>query len=212
MPRIVCLADVHNRTNFTVPPGDILVVAGDLTGRGSVQEVSSFLKWLADLPHQHKIIIAGNHDFLFEQESGLARAMVKSSNCIYLQDSAVTVEGLKIWGSPWQPWFYDWAFNLERGPDIKKYWDLIPEDIDILLTHGPPHGILDRTVEGAAVGCEELIKVVSRIKPKLHVFGHIHHSYGMQQQDGTIFVNASVCNEKYQAVNPVQVVEINRGK
>jgi len=90
----------------------------------------------------------------------------------------VIIEGVKFYGSPWQPRFFDWAFNLDRGEEIKKKWDLIPMDTDVLITHGPPYGILDLTHEGEKVGCEELMKAVLRVQPKIHIFGHIHEAYG----------------------------------
>ncbi|MFN8395634.1 MAG: metallophosphoesterase [Bacteroidia bacterium] len=129
-------------------------------------------------------------------------------NVIYLNDSGVEIEGVKIWGSPIQPWFFDWAFNRQRGADIAKHWALIPEDTDILVTHGPPYGILDRTDDGKLVGCEELIKVVERIRPKIHVFGHIHEAHGSLIKDGTHYVNASILNLRYMRVWDATVVEI----
>jgi Icc-related predicted phosphoesterase len=117
------------------------------------------------------------------------------SNCTYLIDDMVTVEGLNIYGSPWQPTFFDWAFNLDRGAPLKEKWDLIPSTgVDILVTHGPPMGILDKVYDGERVGCEELAKAVKeRIKPRLHVFGHIHEEAGRLDQDGIIYVNAATC-------------------
>lgn len=110
------------------------------------------------------------------------------------------MEGIKFYGSPWQPWYYDWAFNEQRGEKIKAKWDLIPEDTDVLITHGPPMGILDKTLESGHVGCEELVKAVHRIKPKLHIFGHIHEDHGELRLHGTHFVNAASCNLKYKPV------------
>lgn len=207
MPTLVCMADVHNFTDFHVPAGDILIVAGDLTGKGTVTEAARFLHWMSSLPHQHKVVVAGNHDFLFERDHALASSMVRAAGIEYLQDTGLEIMGLKFWGSPWQPWFHNWAFNV-RGPSIKKYWDLIPDDTDVLVTHGPPKGILDLIPDGQHVGCPELTEAVQRIKPKLHVFGHIHHSHGRLDTDQTVFVNAAVCSEAYRPVQPVQVVEL----
>lgn len=209
MTRIVCISDTHNQQGrFKVPGGDILIHAGDLTGRGTLPEVAAANEWLGRLPHKDKIVIAGNHDFLFEREGALARSLV--TNATYLQDSLVEVQGLKIWGSPWQPWFYDWAFNLPRGEALRQKWEMIPDGIDILVTHGPPMGILDRTDRGEHVGCEDLREIVARMSasPRLHVFGHIHEAYGIHRTEGTTFVNASVCDLGYRPTNKPVVIDL----
>ena len=204
--RIVCLSDTHDlHAEIVVPDGDLLIHAGDVSQGGQPEEIRAFADWFAALPHRHKVLIAGNHDFLFERESEHARTLV--TNAVYLCDEAVEIEGLRIWGSPWQPWFYDWAFNLARGPEIRAKWDLIPEDCDILVTHGPPAGHGDVTVRGEGVGCEDLREAVRRVRPRLHVFGHIHEGYGLTRADGTVFVNASSCDVRYRPVNPPIVLE-----
>ncbi len=209
MTRIVCISDTHNRQeNLRVPDGDVLVHAGDLTGRGTIPEITAVNRWLGELPHPHKVVIAGNHDFLFERDSALARSLL--TNAIYLQDSSVEVEGLMVWGSPWQPWFYDWAFNLPRGESLRRKWEQIPEGLDILITHCPPSGILDETAAGEHAGCEELAARLSamRAPPRLHVFGHIHESYGIRREVRTEFVNASVCDLSYQPINAPVVTDL----
>ena len=209
--RIVCLSDthlIHRKGAIEVPDGDLLVHAGDATYRGKPKEIRQFNDWFAGLPHRHKIFVAGNHDFGFEREPDAARALLDSS-ITYLMDAEVVIEGLRIWGSPWQPWFHDWAFNLPRGPDIRAKWQLIPAGIDVLITHGPPLGIGDRTVFGDDVGCADLLdEIRSRIKPRLHVFGHIHEGYGRYQQDGVTYVNACTVDEQYQLRNPPVVVDL----
>lgn len=213
MPRIVAISDTHSRhQNFDpLPDGDILIHAGDATVKGNFGEVVEFNRWLGTLPHKHKIFVAGNHDFIFEKSPDIARGLI--TNATYLQDSFVIIEGLKIYGSPWQPRFYDWAFNLDRGRDIARKWAMIPEDTDVLVTHGPPHGILDMvsdrwTGTAEAVGCEELLPVVQRIKPRLHIFGHIHASYGQLVQDGIHFVNAASCDESYKIAYAPIVIDL----
>ena len=212
MTRIICISDTHNRhDDIIVPDGDILIHAGDATNGGTVEEVAAFGKWFASLPHRHKIFIAGNHDWLFERAPELAQNLL-SSKITYLQDSFVEVENFKIYGSPWQPRFFDWAFNLNRGAEIAAKWRLIPRDTDILITHGPPFGVLDAAPRGEFpdenVGCEELIKFVQTIKPRLHVFGHIHHSYGTTEINQTIFANAANCDESYEPVNAPLVFDL----
>ena len=207
MPRIVCISDTHTRhEELEMPPGDILVHAGDLTDLGAETDVVDFDRWLGTLPYPHKIVIAGNHDFIFERDPVRARRLI--TNAVYLQDSEVEVEGLRFWGSPWQPWFYDWAFNLERGEPLAAKWRLIPERTDVLITHGPPAGIGDATHRDEHVGCADLLAAVRRIGPRLHVFGHIHEGYGRWSGVPTTFVNASCCDLAYRAANPPIVVEL----
>ena len=130
------------------------------------------------------------------------------SNCFYLQDSGCEIEGLKFWGSPWQPVYGGWAFNLPRGEELREKWEMIPLTTDILVTHCPPKGIGDFIKPGRHEGCEDLLNAVLRIKPKLHVFGHIHEDYGLHKHEHTTFVNASICNFDYEPINPAIVVDI----
>lgn len=177
--------------------GDILICAGDVSSRGSLPEIKQFLDWFADQDYSYLILIPGNHDFGFEKSWDYLKQYCEDKGIIVLNDSGCEVEGIKIWGSPIQPWFHDWAFNRWRGAPIKKHWDLIPEDTEILITHGPPYGILDRTRHGDIVGCKDLLEKIKKTKIKLHVFGHIHEGAGYQYKDGITYVNASVLDEYY---------------
>ncbi len=209
--RIVCVSDTHGQhSKLRLPPGDILVHAGDFMTFGDVpEEIIDFDRWLQHQPHRHKIVIAGNHDLMFERQPGFARTLLPSA--IYLENSSIELEGLRIWGSPVQPEFNNWAFNVARGAAIRRYWQMIPEDTDILITHGPPHGVLDKPrPSGTHLGCEELAKKVEQLRPKLHVFGHIHGGHGQSQSklSPTKFVNASVVDEAYRLVHEAQVVDV----
>jgi Icc-related predicted phosphoesterase len=188
--RIVCVSDTHARHHLTiVPEGDVLVFCGDLTRRGSLEDIEKFNHWLGTLPHPHKVMICGNHDFAFQTTPTEARARI--TNAIYLEDSGCEIEGLTFYGSPWQPWFGGWAFNLPRGEELAKVWAKIPPAVDVLITHGPPEGILDRNHGDDLCGCRDLLNRVLDVKPRLHVFGHIHEAAGRSDIDGIIFVNAS---------------------
>ena len=205
--RLVCISDTHNRqTDLQLPAGDVLVHAGDFTGHGRVDEVAAFADWLRAQPHAHKVVIAGNHDWLFERQPARARAMLHG--CTYLQDEAAVVAGLRFWGSPWQPWFYDWAFNLERGAALRAKWDLIPEGTEVLVTHGPPMGLGDRTVAGEHVGCQDLLEAIARVRPRVFVCGHIHEGYGTYRAGDTQVVNASTCDVRYRPIQPPVVVDL----
>jgi predicted phosphodiesterase len=207
MTRIVCISDTHMlHDQVSVPPGDVLIHAGDFSNQGALSDVEKFNAWLGALPHRHKIVIAGNHDFCFEWNAQEAQDLL--SSCVYLQDSGIEVEGFKIWGSPWQPRFFDWAFNLDRGEPLREKWSLIPPDTDILITHGPARGHGDRTVTGEDVGCEDLLDRLRQLEPLLHVFGHIHEGYGVTNEGPTICVNACNCTLRYQATQAPIVVDL----
>ncbi len=205
--RCVVISDTHGlHDQLDVPDGDVLVHAGDLTRHGALEDVASLDAFLAGLPHRHKVVIAGNHDFCFERQPRLARQMLR--HAIYLEDEAVTLDGVRFWGSPWQPWFYDWAFNLERGPEIRAKWDLIPIETDVLVTHGPPFGHGDLTSRGERAGCADLLDRIRELRPTHHFFGHIHEGYGVTHNGETTFVNASVCDLGYRPVQAPVVIDI----
>lgn len=198
--RIVAISDTHDmHDRISIPDGDILVHGGDISMRGRVEDIQAFDRFLGRLPHRHKIVIAGNHDFCFEREPVRAREAI--TNAIYLQDEAVTVEGIRFYGSPWQPWFFDWAFNLRRGAPLREKWALIPPDTDVLITHGPPLGHGDRTSRGEDVGCADLLARIAEVRPRLHVFGHIHEGYGVTRDDHTTYLNACCSTLRYRPTN-----------
>jgi len=206
--RIVAISDTHNLlSKIRIPDGDLLIHAGDLTMGGTLREIARALHELRQLPHQHKVIIAGNHDWLFQKEPALARSLVPPE-IEYLQDSYADIGGLSIWGSPWQPWFCDWAFNGPRDGSLKHIWSMIPDKTDILITHGPPAGHGDTLTDGNQVGCVDLRDAVARIRPKLHVFGHIHEGHGTTTNGHTKFVNASICDEAYRPILTPIVIDL----
>ena len=205
--RIVAISDTHTRhKQIKIPPGDVLIHAGDFSGYGHLWEAKNFFDWLVTLPHKHKVVVAGNHDRAFEMFSKDARALVPSG-VVYLQDEEATVGGLKIYGSPWQPFFLNWAFNVVRG-ELWRKWQWIPEKLDILITHGPPSGNLGGVLNGEELGDEELYDAIMKKRPRLHVSGHIHGGHGRREKDGIIFVNAAICTEEYAPTNPPIVVDL----
>lgn len=213
--KIDCIADLHGYKP-ELSGGDLLIVAGDLTARDTASQHGQYCHWQFDLPYEKIIFIAGNHDGYIQKRPDLyIDGCDNKGKIAYLQDSVIEYKGFKIWGSPWTPTFYDWNFMKDRGEDIKKMWDLIPDDIDILVTHGPPFGIQDevtmssRATEGKFAGCEELRNALERFKKlKLHVFGHIHNSYGKVIVNGVIHVNAAIMDEDYRPVNKPITVEL----
>jgi predicted phosphodiesterase len=222
--RITLISDTHTKHDELsydpkdLPGGDLLIHAGDImnSGRNPV-DINQFCKWFDGLnQYEHKVFIAGNHDRIFETDPEMASEIYTSYKWIdYLQDDWIivgdddphspNVKTAKIYGSPWQPEFYNWAFNLpRRGDELMAKWDAIPKDTDILITHGPPQDHLD--VSGPPynephLGCELLRVKVDEQPPKIHVFGHIHGGYGYKFHNGTHFFNASILNERYEYAN-----------
>jgi Icc-related predicted phosphoesterase len=215
--RIIAISDTHSlhrKMTKKLPEGDLLIHAGDITNNGSIEDVIDFSNWSKNLPYQYKVIIAGNHDFCFDPNSPrlnynpeVAKILI-DAGWNYLFDSSCKINKIKIYGSPYQPWFYNWAFNKQRGTDIKLIWDKIPEKIDVLITHGPPYKILDQTATGQFVGCEDLLAKVNKIKPKIHIFGHIHEAYGTFETKYTKFVNASICTLQYKPTNLPVIIDL----
>jgi Icc-related predicted phosphoesterase len=233
--KIVAISDSHgqHRDIKDLPEADVIIHAGDISSVGRPKEVRDFLDWFSKLPYKYRIFVAGNHDFFFDYDWKAATVMGRARfenqyagiyikeqvdamlaefpGVTYLNDSSIDIDGVKIWGSPITPWFHDWAFNRARGEEIKKHWDLIPLDTDILITHGPVDKILDRTMEGDHTGCEELLKKVLETNVKFHICGHIHEGYGTYETgDGRAFINASVLNRDYRLINKPIVFEFNK--
>ena len=210
MPKLTFISDTHNlHSKIKIEPCDILIHTGDATGRGTIPEISSFLYWLSNQPAQHKVFVSGNHDWIYQKDPQMASMLISQySDITYLQDSMVELMGLKIYGSPWTPRFYDWAF-MGDPPLLETKWSQIPDGIDILLTHGPAYGILDDTDDNDKAGCKTLRHhILTRIKPKVFCSGHIHEGYGQLKVDDTLFINASSCNSSYRPVNPPITIEV----
>lgn len=204
--KIVAISDTHGR-KIPIPDGDILIHAGDFTSTGQIHEIVNFNTWLGKLPHPKKIVCAGNHDMFFERDYHFAKSLL--TNATYLQDDLIEFEGKKIYCSPWTPTFCNWAFMRDRGQSILQKWVNIPAGIDILVTHGPPWGILDTIGRDTEhLGCVDLYnEVTTRVKPKIHIFGHIHGGQGRVEKNDILFVNASICDEAYVAINkPIDIL------
>lgn len=200
--QITTISDTHGlHHQLRLPGGDLLIHAGDVCNRGTQHEANNFIEWFEKQSYTNKVFIAGNHDFFFENFSQEEIQKVLPKNIFYLNDSEIEIEGIKIWGSPITPEFHNWAFNRKRGNEIEKHWELIPNDTDILITHGPPYGILDKTFQNTDVGCINLLEKVEIVQPKYHIFGHIHESCGSVKKGSTTFINASSFDLLYKMRN-----------
>lgn len=204
--RLVCLSDTHNfHHDVIIPEGDILIHAGDCTDGGTRNETDNFLKWFSAQPHQYKILVPGNHDFYFEKPEYIERV---PSNINLLIDDGLEIKGTNFWGSPVTPGMENWAFNKERGLEIRKHWQLVPPQTDILITHTPPYGILDEISSGIKLGCEELAQNLKVVQPKLHLFGHIHHAAGSTKRSNTKFFNLSILDERHRIMHSPLVLDV----
>jgi predicted phosphodiesterase len=218
--KVTLISDTHSKhkqLDGDLPGGEILIHAGDFMNSGYVKtEATEFFDWFDAIDnYDTKILIAGNHDRIMENDPEWAQGILTGYKTIeYLQDDDLTLyydghngdfpeDNVHIYGSPWQPAFYDWAFNLPRNSEeMKSKWDAIPTNTDILITHGPPFGYQDIPGgQSIRVGCEMLRYRVDEIKPKIHVFGHIHGANGYYFNGHTHFFNASVLNERYSYSN-----------
>ena len=229
--RITFISNTHTKHGLIpmedLPGGDLLIHAGDIMNSGyNKNDIHDFCTWFQSLKqYEDKLFIAGNHDRMFENYPLEANTIVNNySNITYLQDDDFVIyrdgpngdmpeNNIRIYGTPWQPEFYNWAFNLPRcGQDLMRVWNQIPKNTDILITHGPPQDHLD--VSGPPhnephLGCALLRVKVDEQPPKIHVFGHIHGGYGYKFHNGTHFINASVLNEQYEQVNKPLTVDWN---
>ena len=219
--KLAIISDTHGSHGLVpeMPEADVFIHAGDFMNSGRYwDEITSFNTWLEtiDLPKNRKLVCAGNHDILFDEyhtgsgSTEARQARYKITNATYLQDEEIVINGLKFYFSPWTPYFMGWGFNVSRGPEIAQFWKKIPEDTNVLVTHGPPMGILDKVDKNEQLtsgrspnlGCEDLNRRVQQLPNlKVHAFGHIHGSRGVLSRGilakPVTYVNASFLNEAY---------------
>lgn len=207
--KITAISDLHGHLPHfeEINQSEVLFIAGDICPNGNAKQQlywleTKFKVWLNTI----KIPvfgIAGNHDWPFFSEKfpELKKRIDKIGlNWTYLQDSGAEIHGFKIWGTPWQPEFFDWAFNLKEQ-DLAEKFKLIPLDTDILISHGPPHGYGDYVIrDNENVGSVSLLNRIKDVNPKLCIFGHIHENRGVWESEKTIFVNVTIVNERYKMV------------
>jgi Icc-related predicted phosphoesterase len=218
--KIVCISDVHNKyQKLVIPECDILISAGDYSFTGTPTEVNQFHAWFSLQPGKHKISVQGNHELGVEKDFQLSKQLAQHEcpGVHFIDEGLVEIEGLKIWCSAITPEFCDWAWNRNQF-DIIRHWKMIPDDINILVTHGPPYGILDQTtyangdIRPGFLGCPRLLERIKELKDlDLHFFGHIHHPGGQQKHlFGKSFYNAAVCDEMYCPTNPITIVDYEK--
>ena len=211
MTTFTLISDTHGLHRKIHPPAaDVLIHCGDCTTYGDLQEVANLNEWFGTLPFEHIVLTPGNHDWAFQDDPATARKLV--TNAHLLIDESVTIDGFKIYGSPFTPRFYNWAFMLDYDYELTQKWSRIPDDTDVLVTHGPPHGKLDWShYQKDHVGCHALRERIKEVRPMLHAFGHIHLDGGKAMEDAhTIYVNASVCDESYRPTNEILTIALEK--
>jgi len=211
--RICCISDTHNKhKQLIIPECDFLIHCGDISSMGYEHEIVGFLSWFKKQKARYKIFVSGNHDWMFERNRQLAKSLIPKG-IIYLEDEAIEIEGLNFYGTPVQLEFCNWAFNRTEE-SLARYWEAIPDNTDILITHSPPYGVLDEVgSNGNRVGSPSLIdNVMDRVKPLIHCFGHIHSGHGATKLDKTLYINASNLDERYQVAYMPIILEMNELK
>jgi len=218
--KIMFLSDTHGRhLEITelygeLPYVDIIVHSGDCTRYGEFEETDLFMNWFSKQNAKHKVLVAGNHDFVLQQMDRRNWLLANNYGVTYLEDSFINIDGLGIYGSPWSPVFGMWAFMKHRNAELDEVWQKVPTDgsVDLLVTHSPRYGRFDVSVRGNYnVGCEMLANRINDIHPKVHVFGHIHECGGMIKEEtevpvkGMVSLNASLLNIRYVLANPIWI-------
>lgn len=203
--KITVISDTHGKhKELKMPGGDLLIHSGDFTSMGYEHEISSFCRWFSKQKYTHKIFIAGNHELGLENNKEKCLEIIKFyKNITYLESNLCCIDTIKIFGTPWQLRFANWAFNLKEGTELQEKLNEIPLDTDILITHNPPLAILDTAgppINQPLLGCPQLLAKVTEVQPKIHIFGHIHGGFGYTFIEGTHFINASMLNEYYNVV------------
>lgn len=221
--KILHISDTHQNFPKDLPDADVLVHTGDYsflhkyaTEEPQIKELKEFNEYLGSIKHKYKAILftPGNHDFIFDNNIKLAKETL--TNATVLLDSGIEIDGVNFYGTSSQPPFFNWAFN-HSDEDREKYYKAIPENTDVLLTHCPPHEILDKVSNksysaGQHVGCSILrYQVDTRIKPKIHCFGHIHQQpYGIQVEENTTFSNACIMDDSYNPNGTYNLLEVEK--
>lgn len=232
--KIVVISDTHTkhkqlRHHGGIPECNILIHCGDFTWTGKYEEVRNFMRWFLKQPAKHKIVLAGNHEETFDKTHARYDPSIKAiitdcleENIYYLENEEIVIDGIKFYGTPWTPWFHDWAFNgitdqdlpfSRGGTSLSEVYSRIPEDVQVLICHGPPYDILDVVERGnERTGSVEMRKLTSEklIQLRLYLCGHIHEGRGMEVADGGVtFVNAASLGRDYETISKPIIIQLD---
>jgi Icc-related predicted phosphoesterase len=212
MVTAVCFSDTHKNLlnrSFNLPESDFGIFAGDCCMKGDEEELRAFMDWYSVQPVKHKIFVPGNHDGFTEQSTDIARRISDDAGVILLINEGVTIDNISIFGTPIQPFFCNWFWNVRSGTKRAEIYKLIPDGLDVLITHCPPKGVLDMVHRGEHVGCPVLRNRIDKVLPRFHVFGHIHEDYGHQEVNGTMCINACLCDERYDLHHRAVMIDLD---
>ena len=207
--KIVAFSDSHWRLDkLEIPSGDVLVFAGDWSqSNGSIMDAIKFAAVIKKVDCKHKLIIAGNHDFCAQNETAVVAQIFQEAGAVYLQDKTYTIDNINFYGTPWCPEFMNWAF-MKPDYELTHVFSKIPSNTDVLITHTPPYGIMDMVDTRENVGSHALEESMKRIKPAIHIFGHIHDGHGVEHSDTVEYYNVSVCDDTYNLVHKPTIIEV----
>lgn len=214
--KIVAISDTHSQHDLVeIPECDLLIHSGDFVMSHDREQMYyadatfNFCEWFkSQTQAKRKVAVAGNHDFICQEYEEQVREWL-GPDADYLVDESVEIEGWNIYGTPWQPNFHSWAFNVSGDAHMRRKLDLIPKDTDILVTHHPPYGILDKSSWGVTCGCPLTLHYIkNKLNVKIHIFGHIHPGYGLLEKGDTLFCNATIVNEKYKVTNEPIILDL----
>ena len=214
--KIACISDthtLHRRMKFRVPEADVLVHAGDMTNIGRPDELKLFAGWMAEQPHNYKLAICGNHERMVSGNTSYVEDLFADFGIQLIHNKTVEIAGIKFYGEPRTPEFFDWGWMYKRGSEAAAIWSQMPDDTDVLVCHGPPLGYVDMCPDWADrtalvhVGCKEQMDRLHQVKPKYVICGHIHESYGFTKYSYGYVINASICTNRYKPDNPPIVID-----
>lgn len=218
--RIVFISDTHENnlaTKWAIPAGDVLIHAGDATARGKPESLGKFGRMMSELPHRFKLFVPGNHDRLFADQPEVGVSILAAHGVITLMDESIVLpNGLHVYGMPWiqgDPNLLPRDYATFTVLDIKEHTSKIPEYLDVLITHQPPHGVLSRCLDGEELGSSQLMtELTYRVHPRVHVFGHVHEQWGwttLNDQATPLFINAAMCDPRNQPATPPIVIDLD---
>lgn len=180
--RLVIFSDTHNQhASVPIPDGDVLVFCGDACAYGTAQDFMAFAEWFGSYPHALKLYVAGNHDLIVESSRDACAGILHAkANAVYLEDSGIVLpNGMNCWGSPWTPRSLNWAFQQDPGPELRAIWQKVPNNTNVLITHGPSYGLLDLYNSTENIGDPQLRNRIEELRElKVHAHGHVHEGYG----------------------------------
>ena len=205
--KAVVLSDNHTDYDFETPEGDLLIHCGDFTFHGNPKEMEKFKNYLKEQEHEHKLFIFGNHEKVDKEITYWREYLEDGTGAKCIHEKEHEINGLKFFGSSYTPQFMNWGF-MQDEETRERYWKHMLDDMDVLVTHGPPKGIMDKIESGISIGCEYLREFVDRVKPKYHFFGHNHAGAGVTVSNGTLFVNSAILTESYRKFRPPIVVNL----